>query len=322
MHQVHISRLVQVSRCVLNRREASHLFGIWRNLLLLWLEMTLDLINDLDELHRGESLSCSILNGCQDLLLSLVPVADVVSDLRARILNHRSVTCTEDRKLTDKNKPLMLLIRETCKKLWTTAHTHQDKWARPESPAGPSETSCSHRDPRTQPCLHPGCSLLRRAPAPPPAARPCGRPCGPAWTALWEKQRHAALTVGGIQWESMKYSTNQPLLIWHAYFSPYLQHFGHEHHQNCSLVLHIICSIYFLKVANQCSYSGNSLERSPLRLDNISIFKVIKAFASSCLSDLTGPRKFANSDLRACRRSQTNNDSQYCDNWNMNTSLI
>lgn len=55
-----------------------------------------DLIDDLDELHWGKSLSCSILNGCQDLLLSLVPVADVVSDLRASILNHRSVTCTEN----------------------------------------------------------------------------------------------------------------------------------------------------------------------------------------------------------------------------------
>lgn len=51
-----------------------------------------DLINNLDKLHGGKRLSCSILNGCQDLLLSLVPVAHIVSDLRASILNHRAVT--------------------------------------------------------------------------------------------------------------------------------------------------------------------------------------------------------------------------------------
>ena len=56
-----------------------------------------DLIDHLDQLHGGERLSCSILNGCQDLLFSLVPVADVVFDLGAGILNHRPVTCTEQR---------------------------------------------------------------------------------------------------------------------------------------------------------------------------------------------------------------------------------
>ena len=52
------------------------------------------LIDDLDELHGGEGLPCSVLNGGQDLLLPLVPVADVVSDLGASVLDHGSVTCS------------------------------------------------------------------------------------------------------------------------------------------------------------------------------------------------------------------------------------
>lgn len=55
-----------------------------------------DLIDDLDKLHGGEGFSCSILDGLQDLLLSLVPVADVLTDFRGRILDHWAVTCTED----------------------------------------------------------------------------------------------------------------------------------------------------------------------------------------------------------------------------------
>lgn len=53
-----------------------------------------DLVDDLDQLHGGESLSCSVLNGCQDLLLSLLPVVDVVPDLHGCVLDHRSVTCS------------------------------------------------------------------------------------------------------------------------------------------------------------------------------------------------------------------------------------
>lgn len=67
--------------------------------------------------------------------------------------------------------------------------THQGRWCRPESPAGSVEISCSRRDPRTRRCLRPGCSLQKRAPAPPPAATPCGHQCGPGWTALWDKER-------------------------------------------------------------------------------------------------------------------------------------
>lgn len=57
-------------------------------------EVCSHLIDDLDELHRGEGLSRSVLNGGQDLLLPLVPVADVVSDLGAGVLNHGSVACS------------------------------------------------------------------------------------------------------------------------------------------------------------------------------------------------------------------------------------
>ncbi len=46
----------------------------------------------------------------------------------------------------------------------------------------------------------------------------------------------------------------------------------------------------------------NWLECGPLRLDNISIFQVSKAFVSGGLSDLVGARQFADSDLRSCRR--------------------
>lgn len=59
--------------------------------------MRSDLVDDLDQLHGGERLSGSILNGCQDLLLSLLSVADVEFDLHACVLDHRSVTCSHNR---------------------------------------------------------------------------------------------------------------------------------------------------------------------------------------------------------------------------------
>lgn len=59
--------------------------------------MRSDLVDDLDQLHGGESLSGSILNGCQDLLLSFLSVVDVVFDLHACVLDHRSVTCSHNR---------------------------------------------------------------------------------------------------------------------------------------------------------------------------------------------------------------------------------
>lgn len=61
-----------------------------------------DLVDDPDELHWGERFSCSLLNSCQDLLLSLVTVADVVSDFCNSILNHGPMTCSEDRRWKSK----------------------------------------------------------------------------------------------------------------------------------------------------------------------------------------------------------------------------
>lgn len=59
------------------------------------LRVSPDLIDDLDELHGGERLPRSALDGSQDLLFPLVPVADVVLDLGAGIQNHGAMTCEE-----------------------------------------------------------------------------------------------------------------------------------------------------------------------------------------------------------------------------------
>lgn len=53
-----------------------------------------DLVDRLDELHGGKRFPRSIVNCCQDLLFSLVPVADVVADLGASILNYRPMSCS------------------------------------------------------------------------------------------------------------------------------------------------------------------------------------------------------------------------------------
>ena len=57
------------------------------------------LVDQFDQLHGGEGSPCSPrLDDLQDLLLSEQPVLDVLSDLTASLLHHRTVTWDDDRR--------------------------------------------------------------------------------------------------------------------------------------------------------------------------------------------------------------------------------